>query len=101
MMTTPLPLAHLQEQHLARPRRRIGDLPASERPLYRLHAHGSGALSDAELLALILGSAEALDLAQELLIRFGSLHRLARAPRSTLTRIRGIGPAHAARLILM
>src|SRR5688572_11401260 len=97
-MTTQLSLAYAQEQRLAPPRRRIADLPASERPLYRLHEHGSGALSNAELLALLLGRADALDLAQELLIRFGSLHRLARASWPALARVRGIGPAQAARL---
>ena len=97
-MTTQLSLAYAQEQQLAPPRRRIADLPAPDRPLYRLHEHGSSALSNAELLALLLGRADALDLAQELLVRFGSLHRLARANRRTVTRVRGIGPAQAARL---
>jgi DNA repair protein RadC len=81
-----------------RPRRRIGDLPVEERPLYRLHQVGAGALAATELLALVLGTPDAPGLAEELLARFGSLHRLARAPRSTLTRTRGIGPAQAARL---
>ena len=97
-MATQLTLAYAQEQRLQQPRRRIRDLPASDRPLYRLEQHGSGALSNVELLALLLGRADALDLAQELLVRFGSLHRLARANRQTLTHMRGIGPAQAARL---
>ena len=97
-MATQLAFAYAQEQRLARPRRRVGDLPASEQPLYRLEQHGSGALSNAELLALVLGRADALDLAQELLVRFGSLHRLARANQQALVRVRGIGPAQAARL---
>ena len=41
-MTTQLSLAYAQEQQLAPPRRRIADLPAADRPLYRLHEHGSG-----------------------------------------------------------
>lgn len=98
MMTTQLPLAYLQEREPARPRRRIGDLPPADQPLYRLEQHGSGVLSNAELLALLLGRADALDLAQELLVCFGSLHRLARASRAALKRVRGIGPAQAARL---
>jgi DNA repair protein RadC len=102
-MATQLTLAYAQEQRLAQAgdspvRRRIRDLPASDRPLYRLVQHGCRALSNAELLALVLGRADGLDLAQELLVRFGSLHRLARANRQTLTRVRGIGPAQAARL---
>ena len=97
-MATQLALAYAQEQRLAHPRRRIRDLPAADQPLYRLEQHGSGALSNDELLALVLGRADALDLAQELLIRFGSLQRLARASQQTLTQVSGIGPAQAARL---
>jgi DNA repair protein RadC len=97
-MAAQLPLAYNHDPHLVRPRRRIGDLPADERPLYRLHQVGAGALAATELLALVLGTSDAPGLAEELLARFGSLHLLARAPRSTLTRIRGIGPAQAARL---
>jgi DNA repair protein RadC len=97
-MCAQLPLAYNHDPQFIRPRRRIGDLPAEERPLYRLHQVGAGALSATELLALLLGTTDAPGLAEELLARFGSLHRLARAPRSTLTRTRGIGPAQAARL---
>lgn len=57
-------------------RQRLCDLPAEELPLYRLHQHGVEALSTTELLALLLGTAEAPRLAQELLDRFGSLHQL-------------------------
>jgi DNA repair protein RadC len=97
-MATQLALAYAQEQRLQQPRRRIRDLPAADQPLYRLEQHGSSALSNAELLALVLGRGDALDLAQDLLIRFGSLHQLARANQQALTRVRGIGPAQAARL---
>lgn len=97
-MATQLTLAYAREERLQGPRRRIRDLPASEQPLYRLREHGSRALSNAELLALVLGRADGLDLAQDLLVRFGSLHRLARANRPALTGVRGIGPAQAARL---
>jgi len=100
MVTHPdqLALAYAQEGEFAQPRRRICDLPASDQPRYRLKQHGSGALSDGELLALVLGSADGLDLGRELLTRFGSLHDLARASQHTLRRVRGIGPAQAARL---
>ena len=97
-MATQLALAYAQEQGLSQPRRNIRDLPASDQPLYRLEQHGSSALSNAELLALLLGRADALDLAQDLLIRFGSLQRLARTNQQALTQVHGIGPAQAARL---
>jgi DNA repair protein RadC len=97
-MPRQLSFAYPTDDEPPRPRRRIGDLPVEERPLYRLHQVGAGALAATELLALVLGTPDAPGLAEELLARFGSLHRLARAPRSTLTRTRGIGPAQAARL---
>lgn len=80
-------------------RRRLCDLPLEERPLYRLHRHGSDALATAELLALVLGTAEAPGIADELLTRCGSLHQLARTSKEQLMRIRGIGETQAARLV--
>jgi DNA repair protein RadC len=83
----------------ARPRRQVNDLPVEERPLYRLHHAGAGALATTELLALVLGTADAPGLAQELLVRFGSLHQLARAGKGQLMRVHGIGEAQAGRLV--
>lgn len=74
-MTTQLAFAYHQ---LSDGRRRVCELPVEERPLYRLHHVGAGALATTELLALVLGTADAPGLAEELLIRFGSLHQLAR-----------------------
>ena len=101
-MHTQLPLVVTpQEYHSQQqlPRRRICDLPAEERPLYRLHQYGSSGLATTELLALVLGTAEAPGLSQELLDRFGSLHGLARASKAQLLRIHGIGETQAARLL--
>ncbi|HIE54010.1 MAG TPA: hypothetical protein EYP90_02315 [Chromatiaceae bacterium] len=66
-MTTQLSFSYLpsQRQTAVAPRRRICDLPTEERPLYRLRRHGSSALSTAELLALLLGTADAPGLSQE------------------------------------
>jgi len=80
----------------------IRQLPPAERPREKLLAAGVQGLTDAELLALLLGSgtrgASALDLARALLEHFGSLRALLNAdgPR-TLAR-RGIGPARYALL---
>jgi DNA repair protein RadC len=74
-------------------------MPLEEQPRYRLNRCGPGALSNAELLALILGSSDALDIALTLLLKFGSLHRLARTHEAQLMRIYGIGQAQAARLM--
>jgi DNA repair protein RadC len=95
-MSAQLPLSYYRPALSTR--RLIRDLPASERPLYRLNKHGTAILSASELLALVFGSADGLSLAQELLARFGSLHQLARISEAQLTRVHGIGPAQAARL---
>ena len=99
-MPTQLPLVvYDQELNQQPPRRRICDLPTEERPSYRLHHHGANALAATELLALLLGTAQAPGLAQDVLDRFGSLHQLARANKAQLLRIRGIGQAQAGRLM--
>jgi len=63
---------------------RIRELPPSERPLARLQQHGPQALSDAELLALVL-QAESLDLAQRLLVDLAA-GRASSAPPSPRAR---------------
>ncbi len=84
--------------------RRIKDWPAAERPREKLLQRGAEALSDAELLALVLRTGDAasgmsaLDHARLLLTRFGSLRELARATISELCLVKGIGPAKAAEL---
>ena len=99
-MPQQLPLiVYQQTDHTAAPRLRLCDLPAEERPLYRLQQHGSDALSTTELLALLLGSADGPGLAQELLSQYGSLHQLARTSQERLKQFRGIGQAQAARLM--
>lgn len=81
----------------------ITTIPPSERPRERLRALGAEALSDRELLALVLRSgrpgASALDLANELLAEFGSLRAIASAKLEELTRWPGVGEAKAAGLI--
>jgi DNA repair protein RadC len=99
-MLTQLPLVVYNQELIQRPpHRRICDLPLEERPLYRLHHHGSNALATTELLALLLGTAQAPGLAQAVLTRFGSLHQLARATKAQLLHVHGIGDAQAGRLL--
>ena len=91
-MLTQLPLVvYNQELNQRTSRRRVCDLPVEERPLYRLHRHGTDALATTELLALVLGTAEAPGIAEEILARYGSIHQLARSSKEQLMRIRGIG----------
>ena len=76
--------------------------PEGERPREKLLQHGTGALSDAELLAVVLGSGmagtDALTLGRQLLAGAGGLHALLADPVRT-TKLAGIGPAKRARLI--
>ena len=62
----------------------IGQWPLRERPRERLSLHGAAALSDAELIALIvrtgIAGKSAVDIAREALARFGGLSRLLAAP---------------------
>jgi DNA repair protein RadC len=80
----------------------IVSMPASERPRERLVAQGATALSDAELLALFLGSGvrgrSALDLARELLARFGRVSRVLCAAPAELGEVAGIGAARYAQI---
>jgi DNA repair protein RadC len=80
----------------------ITDWPLSERPRERLLAGGPSALADAELLAIVLRTgvrgASAVDLARELISRFGSIGALLAADSNTLAAARGLGSAKLAQL---
>ncbi|MFQ6058286.1 MAG: DNA repair protein RadC [Anaerolineae bacterium] len=75
----------------------IKDLPVGERPRERLEHYGAGALSTAELIAILLRSGVAgesvLRLAERLLVRYGGLTGLAQASFAELCQEKGIGPA--------
>lgn len=81
---------------------RISEWPAAERPRERLLAQGPAALTDAELVAVVLGtgtsSASALDVARALLGRHRGLSGLFGEPLSRLAGSEGVGPAKAAKL---
>jgi len=80
----------------------VKDWPEDERPRERLAMHGPGALSDAQLLAIILRNGRAgrsaVDLGRELLERFGSLAGIEQAGIKEICEVRGIGPAKAAEI---
>lgn len=81
----------------------MADVPSHERPRERLLALGTEALSDRELVALVLRNGapglSALDLAADLIAEYGSLARLASARPEELAQRRGIGPAKAAAIV--
>lgn len=75
----------------------ITDWPAQERPREKLLERGPAALSDAELLAIFLrtgvAGVTAVDLARDLIVRFGSLRGLLAADRDRFCAARGLGEA--------
>jgi DNA repair protein RadC len=75
----------------------ILDWPRDERPREKLLRRGVAALSDAELLAIVLRNGRrgktAVDLARELLSRFGGLRGLFRAGRHQVCALPGLGMA--------
>lgn len=91
-------------------RLRIADLPPSERPRERLMAVGAKNLSEAELIAILLGTGQtkgnlsAIGLAQHLLQELGQYRRapldvLRDVNPRELMQIPGIGPAKATTII--
>ncbi|MEW6141601.1 MAG: DNA repair protein RadC [Chloroflexota bacterium] len=80
----------------------VRDMPSSERPRERLLRHGPEALSIQELIALVLGRGgpqkPVMNLAQELLSRFGSLRGIASASADELQGVTGVKLAKAAQL---
>ncbi len=81
---------------------RITDLQLSERPRERLEKQGASALSQAELLAILIRvgvkGENALEVAQRILDRFKGLRGLQSASFLELSRERGIGKAKAAQI---
>jgi DNA repair protein RadC len=75
----------------------IREWPAEERPREKLCARGAAALSDAELLALFIGSGRrgmtAVDVGRELLAATGGLKALLDHEPAKLAALRGLGVA--------
>lgn len=80
---------------------RIADLPIDERPRERMQRHGAETLSDAELIAILLGSGtrgrSALAVARDLVA--DGLAQLARRSFRPGRRLPGVGTAKATRLL--
>ena len=77
--------------------------PESERPRERILKHGATALSDAELLAVLLRNGrsgeDAISMARRILAKFGSLRKLMSASADDLCGVSGVGPAKATQII--
>jgi DNA repair protein RadC len=80
----------------------IKEWPEEDRPREKLLDRGAEALTDAELLAILLrtgnAGASALDHARLLLSQFGGIKGIDSAPAKELCAIKGIGPAKSAQL---
>jgi DNA repair protein RadC len=78
-------------------------MPADSRPREKLLQRGPGALTDAELLALLLRTGiqgkNVVALAQELLAQFNGIAGLLHTPAEALKTIKGLGPAKRAELV--
>jgi DNA repair protein RadC len=84
------------------PLMRICDWPETERPREKLLRRGAAVLSDAELLAIFLGSglqgSDAVASARNLLVKHGPLRALLERSPGDLIELPGIGPARACAL---
>lgn len=81
---------------------RIREWPVSERPREKLQLYGSGQLSDAELLTILIGrgnrNRSAQVIARDLLLTFGTLRGVAGASFHDLVSVEGVGLAFYASL---
>src|SRR5690349_21543948 len=100
----PQTMSHATHCALPKSSRRR-NAPSPERPRERLLALGPQALTDAELLAVIVGTGAgartALDIAREALERVGGTSAMLSCGATALERLRGFGPARAATLTAM
>lgn len=82
---------------------RISDFTDENKPRERLNAVGASALSDHELLAILLGSGtkdmNVIDLSHLILKRCGGLNGLRRVTAEELQTISGVGPAKTAGIL--
>ena len=78
---------------------RLRDLAVNERPQERLEKHGPGALSDTELLAMLLRSGskemDVLSLSTRIISEAGSLAGLLTWSESDFKKLNGIGRVKA------
>ena len=82
---------------------RIKDLPFDDRPREKMQEYGVSFLSNAELIAIIIGSGtakqSALDVARNLLVKNNGLEGFNLATLEELVEINGIGQAKATKLV--
>lgn len=77
--------------------RKVKSLPVREQPAFRVY-NSSDTCNLVELLAVIIGGGDQLEVAEQLVQRFGTIKRLAIAHPEELTQVRGMGMQTALRL---
>ena len=82
---------------------RISDFTDDSKPREKLLSYGADALSDAELLAILLGSGtkerNVLELSNDILRDYGGLTGLRKISKEELSRIKGVGPAKSTSIL--
>jgi DNA repair protein RadC len=82
---------------------KIREMPQDDRPREKLMKRGAEALTNAELIAILLRTglrgANAVQVASKLLQRFGSLGDLSRCTAEEISQTPGIGPVKALELV--
>ena len=82
---------------------RISDFTEDSKPREKLLSYGAESLSDAELLAILLGSGtkdrNVLELSNDILRKYGGLAGLRKISKEELAEIKGIGPAKATTIL--
>jgi len=82
---------------------KIREMQREERPREKLAAHGASALTSPELIAILLRTgrrgANAVELARQLLEKYGSLTGLTRCTVDELRKVKGVGPTKAVQLV--
>jgi len=85
------------------PQLKIREMPEEERPREKLMSRGAAALTDPELIAILLRTgvrgANAIEVGRELLAKYKSLGGLSRCTVKELAAIRGVGNAKAVQLV--
>ena len=88
---------------VSRKSRGIVSWPEEERPRERLLSHGPQALTDAELVAIIIRvgfrGTSAVELGRQIIKRFGSLRAMVEAPVVALFDVKGLKGAKASQLV--
>lgn len=89
--------------HRGNPHRRIKEWSKDDRPREKLERHGPDVLSDAELIAILLGSGTrkftAVDVAKQLTLEFEGLAGVARRNFQELSKLNGIGRVKAIKIV--